>query len=108
MTFIVEKVALTEVFLLVFRFSSVHIIPTVLHIVLYPHVVLTNGTSGKDLGCCQKATLFRKSEAFDRQDMSLSFFLYHRTAHKVDGQPYSILRLKYNLDPSEDVYTGTE
>jgi hypothetical protein len=72
--FVVEKVALTNVFLLLCRFSPVHIIPTVLHIVLHPHAVLTNGTNGKDLARCQKAKLFRKSEALDRQDMSLSFF----------------------------------
>ena len=63
-----ERVALVKDFLRVFRLAAVHIILEFLHIVLHSHVIRTNWTNEKDLGSCQKATLFRKAEALDRQN----------------------------------------
>jgi hypothetical protein len=59
MIFVVDKVALGQVFLRLLRFPPVSIIPPVLHTHLYLHTVLQRRTNGRSLGTSQKAMLFR-------------------------------------------------
>jgi hypothetical protein len=59
--FVMDKVALGQVFLPVLRFPPVSVIPSVFHIHFHLHVALTRRTNGRSLGTFQKAVLFRKS-----------------------------------------------
>ena len=59
--FVVDKAAFGQVFLRVLSFSSVSIIPPLLHTNLHLHAVLTR-TKGRSLGTFQKAMLPQKSK----------------------------------------------
>ena len=56
----VRKVVMKQVFLRVLWFSSVNIIPPMLHTHLHLHAALTRRTKGRSLGTFQKAMLFAK------------------------------------------------
>jgi hypothetical protein len=58
--FVVDKLALGQAFVRVFRVSSVSIIPPLLHTHLNLHVTFTRA-NGRCLRTFQKAMLFRKS-----------------------------------------------
>jgi len=61
---VVDKVALGQFFLRIFRVSPVSIIPPVLHTFLQLHIARNRRTSGRDLGTFQKAVLLWKSANF--------------------------------------------
>jgi hypothetical protein len=65
--FVVDRVALGQVFHRVPWFSSVSIIPPVLHIHLHLHVALTRRTNGRSLGNLQKKYLFGNRRAENRK-----------------------------------------
>ena len=60
--FVVDEVALRQVFLRVLLFSPVSIIPLMPHNHLHLHVAVTRRTNGRSLGTFHKALLFLKSE----------------------------------------------
>jgi hypothetical protein len=61
--FVVDKVALGQIFLIVLRISPVSIISPVLHTHFHIHVALTSRTARRSVKTMQKAMLFRKSES---------------------------------------------
>jgi len=58
--FVVDKVALWQVFLRVLRFYPLSIIPANLHTHLHVRVAVTRRTNGRSLGTFQKVKFFRK------------------------------------------------
>jgi hypothetical protein len=71
--FVVDKVALGQVFLQILRFSPVSIIPPILHTHLHLHLAITGRIKGRSLGTFQKAMLFRKSGSIG-QGSAFTFF----------------------------------
>jgi hypothetical protein len=71
--FVANKVALGLGFLGVLLFSSVNIIPPMLHTDPHLHVVLTSRTNGRSLESFPKTMLFGNQGAPDRKGIS-SFF----------------------------------
>ena len=61
--FVVDRVALGQVFLPVIRFSLVSIIPSVLHTFFHLHVALTRRTNGRSVVTSRKALLSGKSDS---------------------------------------------
>ena len=62
--FVVDAMELGQIFLAVFRFSPVNIIPLVLDIHLHLHVALTSRMKGRVLRTFKQTALFRKTESF--------------------------------------------
>jgi len=60
MRFVVDKVALGQVFFRVFRFYPLSIIPTNLHTHLHLRFAVTRRINGRSLGSFQKVKFFRK------------------------------------------------
>jgi hypothetical protein len=59
--FVADKVAVGQVYLLVFLYFLVSNIPPMLHTLLFLHVALTRRTNARNLGTFWKAVLFRES-----------------------------------------------
>ena len=59
--FVVDNVAMVQVYLRILRFCSVSIIPSMLHTHFHLHVALTGRANGRSLGTFQKEILFGKS-----------------------------------------------
>ena len=59
--FVVNKVALGQVYPQVLQFATASNIPVMFHIHLHLHTALTTKTNGRSLGTLQKAMLFPKS-----------------------------------------------
>jgi hypothetical protein len=58
--FVVDKVALGQVFIQELRFSPVNIIPTLLHTHLHLYVALTRRAKGRSLGTLKKGIAVSK------------------------------------------------
>jgi hypothetical protein len=102
MRIVVDKVALGEVFLRVFRFHPLSIIPTTIHIHLHLRVAVTGRTNGRSLQTFQKVKIVRKwrsMEYISRLAFKHSFLLIRtRMDYFVLSRDFSNLRYQITLD----------
>jgi len=82
-----------KVFLRVFWFSPVRIIPSTLHALFHLHVTPTRRTNELSLGNFQKTTLFLKSRALDRG--IFTFFAYQYSSSYMSADV--VIKVVMNL-----------
>jgi hypothetical protein len=89
MRFVVDKVALGQVFLRVLLAFPVSIIPAILDTRLHPKVALTRRTNGRSLGTFHKAVPFRKSWNIEWKSTVLSSS-YVSVPHNLHCTPHNL------------------
>jgi hypothetical protein len=94
--FMLEKVALGQVCLIVFRFSLVNNFQPMLHTCPHLHVALTRRMDSRILETLQRATVFRKSGSIGQKSTFLSLVPVQWLRRLVDG----LLPRRTDFDPA--------